>query len=409
MILVIGDVMLDRYWMSDITEISNDAPVPCVKIRETKDYPGGAANVANNVASLGHDVCLIGLTADDKNKSILQQKLFKNKVNSIFFDSLNATTTKLRIIAKDNQLLRVDFEDDDCSNNLKTLEKKSLTVDNLKSNKEIIKLLDETKVIIFSDYAKGALSNIEKIIQYINKSYNNIKILIDPKSHDYRKYDNVYLLKPNFSEVQQMLGECESIDDLHEKSKVFLAQNNIKNLLVTLGKDGMVLYRKDRNPYHVASKANDVFDVTGAGDTVLATIASSIYQEQSIEDAIHLATTAASIAVSTLGTACMGIDILNKSPSLKKNNLNKLISSNKKEIIQQALEKANKSLYIYDDKIDLIDSSLIKTFKNIKKNYEVLWIKFDKQKELTVNYIHNLDVKIEILKNLKSVDGILIE
>ena len=149
--------------------------------------------------------------------------------------------------------------------------------------------------------------------------------------------------------------------------------------------------------------------MTGAGDTVLATIASSIYQEQSIEDAIHLATTAASIAVSTLGTACMGIDILNKSPSLKKNNLNKLISSNKKEIIQQALEKANKSLYIYDDKIDLIDSSLIKTFKNIKKNYEVLWIKFDKQKELTVNYIHNLDVKIEILKNLKSVDGILVE
>ena len=402
MILVIGDVMLDRYWVSDITGMANEAPVACVKVKESNDYPGGAANVANNIASLGQEVSILGLTAADENKIILENKLTTLNVKTIFLDKLNATTTKLRIIAKDNQVVRVDFEDSIAGS------ESLLKVKDLSENQEIQNILKNTKIVVLSDYAKGVLFDIKNIIKYLKENYPLIKILVDPKDNDVNKYSNIFLLKPNFKEAQEMLGECKNIDELTIKSQKFIEKHNITNLLVTLGKDGMILFRPYDKPYHIASRANEVFDVTGAGDTVLASIACALKQDYTIEEALDMASTAASIAVSKLGTVCLDLNYIQNANTHKKLKTDKIINIECKEQLSQDIKKAGKKLYIFEENIELIDSNLIDNFKKLKQENDLLWVKLDKKSEPAKNNVHNLDVKIEILKNLKSVDGIMV-
>lgn len=402
MILVIGDVMLDRYWVSEVTGMANEAPVSCVKVKESNDYPGGAANVASNIAGLGRKVSLLGLTAKDENKKILKKKLNSLNVETVFLDKLSTTTTKLRIVAKDNQIIRVDFEDKIINSNY------LLTKEDLASNQEIQNILKNTRIVILSDYAKGALFDIQNIIKYFKENYPEIKILVDPKNNDASIYSNVFLLKPNFKEIQEMLGECKDREELGVKAKKFISQNNIENLLVTLGKDGMILYRPNENPYYIASRANEVFDVTGAGDTVLAAIACALEQSYTMEESLDIASTAASIAVSKLGTVCLDINSIQDIKKTKKVESNKIINSDFQDILIKEIKESGKTLYLFENDIGLIDSKLIDNFKKLKQENDLLWVKLDKNFEVSKNNVHNLDVKIEILKSLKSVDGILV-
>jgi len=402
MILVIGDVMLDRYWVSDVAGMANEAPVSCVKVKESNDYPGGAANVASNVAGLGQKVSILGLTASDKNKEILQNKLNNLNVQTVFLDKLSTTTTKLRIIAKDNQMIRVDFEDKIIDSEM------LLKTKDLIENPEVQNILQKAKIVILSDYAKGTLFDIKNIITYLKDNYPLIKVLVDPKKNDQSLYNNVFLLKPNFKEVQEMLGECKNIEELTQKSQKFIVNNDIENLLVTLGKDGMILYRPNKEPYHIASRANEVFDVTGAGDTVLSAIACALEQDYSIEEALDIASAAASIAVSKLGTVCLDIKSIQNLKTSKKVENNKIINIDYQDSLRQEIKNAGKKLHIFEENIELIDSQLIDTFKNLKEDNDILWVKLDKNADLARHNVHDLDVKIEILKNLKSVDGILV-
>ncbi len=288
-ILVVGDVMLDRYWFGDVNRISPEAPVPIAKINKIEDRPGGAANVARNIASLGGDVTLLSVVGTDEPAIVLQKLLNQENVHTLFKqDETISTIVKLRVLAKHQQLLRIDFEE--------------------KPSHEILaEILDEyTEVIhdydtiILSDYGKGGLSHTIKMIE-IARKYNK-KVLIDPKGSDYTKYAGATLLTPNRSEMRDAVGAWNSEEELQKKAKQLIDSLNLNYLLVTRSEEGMTLFTPNQ-AYNYPTFAQEVFDVSGAGDTVIATLGLMLANGADITDAVTIANFAAGIVVAKLGTA----------------------------------------------------------------------------------------------------------
>lgn len=296
-VLVVGDVMLDRYWFGDVNRISPEAPVPIAKINKTEDRPGGAANVARNIASLGGSVSLLSIVGEDNTAHDLKKVLQNSGVDTILKqDSTISTIMKLRVLAKNQQLIRIDFE-----------EKPSheILADVLDTYERIIK---DYNVIILSDYGKGGLSHTEKMIELANR--HNIPILIDPKGRDYSKYQHATLLTPNKSELKDAVGEWSNEEDLRQKATSLKNDLNLKQLLVTRSEEGMSLFKEDHTVVNYPTVAQEVFDVSGAGDTVIGTIALMLANEFSIEHAIYLANVAAGIVVAKVGTATLNLNEL---------------------------------------------------------------------------------------------------
>ncbi|MCO6523822.1 MAG: bifunctional D-glycero-beta-D-manno-heptose-7-phosphate kinase/D-glycero-beta-D-manno-heptose 1-phosphate adenylyltransferase HldE [Candidatus Schmidhempelia sp.] len=289
-VLVVGDIMLDRYWYGTTGRISPEAPVPVVKIDSLEERPGGAANVAMNITSLGGRSRLIGLTGIDEAANILDEKLSKQQVTCDFVSlSSHPTITKLRVLSRNQQLIRLDFEEgfakvDPCS----LLEK-------------VESALQTTKVMILSDYAKGVLSSVQTMIQLANKA--NIPTLIDPKGTDFECYRGATLLTPNMSEFEAVVGHCETEQDIVEKGHDLIRKYGFKALLVTRSEKGMTLLQLDKPLLHLPTQAKEVYDVTGAGDTVIATLATSLAAGTSLEEACFFANAAAGIVVGKLGTS----------------------------------------------------------------------------------------------------------
>lgn len=293
-ILIMGDLMLDQYLSGSVSRISPEAPVPIVKIQTESFVPGGAANVALNIASMNHPVNLIGMIGEDQNGKKLEQALLKAKINTYFLKTNLPTITKTRVISHSHhqQMLRIDHEE-----SFFDLNKQDL-LDYLDSN------LQNFSVLILSDYGKGTLSNPQELIQKAKSL--NIPVLIDPKGADFNKYKNASVITPNYSEFINIVGPCETEEILRSKAKQLLINLNLDALLITRSADGMSLITKDHpDLISIPTEAQEVFDVTGAGDTVIGIFALALSQGHDYVSAMKMANTAAGIVVAKLGAACV--------------------------------------------------------------------------------------------------------
>jgi len=290
-VLVVGDVMLDRYWHGPTGRISPEAPVPIVKVEEIEERPGGAANVALNVAALGGSATLIGLVGNDEPANALANSLKSVHVNTDFVILPNfPTITKLRVLSRHQQLIRLDFEQS--FHHIDSVQ----MVEKIESN-----LLVNHKVVIFSDYNKGSLSDIQPMIQLAKAS--GATVLVDPKGADFEKYRGATLLTPNLSEFEAVVGHCDSDEQLVERALGLIKQFDLQALLITRSENGMTLVREGVTPFHLPTLAQEVYDVTGAGDTVISVLASSLAAGSSFEEACTLANAAAGVVVGKIGTS----------------------------------------------------------------------------------------------------------
>lgn len=299
-VLVIGDVMLDRYWFGDTGRISPEAPVPVVKILQQDERPGGAGNVALNIATLGAKVTLVGITGnDDASKVLAQQLETANVTHSLHQLDNIPTITKLRIISRHQQLIRLDFEEKFPafdSQALISLYKQHLLQANL---------------VILSDYNKGTLNCIDELIQLARAA--NIPVLVDPKGTDFSIYRHANIITPNLKEFEAIVGPCESEQNIAAKGQQLLIDLDIDTLLLTRGERGMTLLQQNKEPVHLPARAREVFDVTGAGDTVIATLGAAFAAGADLPYAMYLANLAASLVVTKLGAATISapeLDIL---------------------------------------------------------------------------------------------------
>jgi rfaE bifunctional protein kinase chain/domain len=287
--LVVGDVMLDRYWFGEVNRISPEAPVPIVRIDRREERLGGAANVARNSAALGVHTALLGVVGQDEAGDIVEKLLHDSKISSYLNrDQHISTIIKLRVIGRQQQLLRVDFEEAPSEGVLR---------DKLS---QFNTLLPDHDVVILSDYAKGSLVNVRDMIASgiaLKKT-----ILVDPKGSDFTRYSGASVLTPNRSELRQVIGDWKSEAELTEKAQNLRKLLNIEALLVTRSEEGMSLYTDDL-AYHVPTMAREVFDVSGAGDTVIATLGAMLASGKELLEAVEIANRAAGIVVGKLGTA----------------------------------------------------------------------------------------------------------
>lgn len=288
-ILVVGDVMLDRYWFGQVNRISPEAPVPIAKISHREDRAGGAANVARNISSLGGQATLLSVIGQDEAGDALESLLKENGVNTqLYRDSNISTTVKLRVLSRQQQLLRIDFEE--------------IPTDEILTNKLEIysKLVSEHDLVILSDYGKGCLRYAEKMI--VAARALGKPVLVDPKGSDYSHYKGATLLTPNRMEFQAVAGNWSDEAALTQKAQALRQELQLDALLVTRSEEGMSLYQKDE-VLHQPTVARQVFDVSGAGDTVIGTLGLMLAAGYGYEEAISIANRAAGIVVGKLGTA----------------------------------------------------------------------------------------------------------
>jgi rfaE bifunctional protein kinase chain/domain len=281
--------MLDRYWFGDTNRISPEAPVPVVQVGKIDERLGGAANVARNVAALGAKTMILGVIGDDEAGRRVTDLLKSSGVNSqLEIDSKVPTTVKLRVIARQQQLIRLDFEE--------TPSEAALA----HKLERYEKLVGDADVVILSDYGKGALGQVTLMIEQARAQKKTI--LVDPKGDDYAKYRGATVLTPNRSELRQVVGKWTSEEDLTKRAQDLRKSLNLEALLLTRSEEGMSLFT-DAGVSHVKAQAREVFDVSGAGDTVIGTLAVALAAGWPLERAMALANRAGGIVVGKLGTA----------------------------------------------------------------------------------------------------------
>ena len=289
-VLVVGDVMLDEYWEGSTQRISPEAPVPVVHVQKQYFKAGGAANVALNISALNAKVFLLGIVGDDAASESLNEVLTDRKVTvHLLRDQRVPTIKKLRVLSQNQQLIRTDFE-----SSLSQVDKAPLLA-------EFKNILPHVDVVIISDYGKGTLSNVDQLIA-LAKSANKI-ILVDPKNLDFSVYRGANILTPNFKEFELVVGQVGDEADMERRAHQLIKDCDFSGLLVTRGAQGMSFFQDKHPSLHVPTRAREVFDVTGAGDTVIAFLGMALSIGLDVETSINLANTAAGIVVGKMGTA----------------------------------------------------------------------------------------------------------
>jgi len=305
-VLVVGDLMLDRYWHGAASRISPEAPVPVVNVEQSEDRIGGAGNVALNIASLGAGAFLVGVVGEDDAATSLKTRLESAGIHCDFqISETKPTITKLRVISRHQQLLRLDFEElfaaEDCAH--------------LPQKTEM--LLPNVGALVLSDYAKGALSDPQSLIELARQK--NVPVLVDPKGTDFERYRGATLLTPNLAEFEAVVGECPNEQAIVEKGAELLQTLDIDALLITRSEKGMTLLHKgscqDTEVLHLPARAREVFDVTGAGDTVISVLATALAAGEGLPEAMAMANIAAGIVVGKLGTATVSMPELRRAIS----------------------------------------------------------------------------------------------
>lgn len=289
-VMVVGDVMLDRYWYGPTSRISPEALMPVVKVNTIEERPGGAANVAMNIASLGANARLVGLTGIDDAARALSKSLADVNVKCDFVSvPTHPTITKLRVLSRNQQLIRLDFEEG------------FEGVDPQPLHERINQALSSIGALVLSDYAKGALASVQQMIQLARKA--GVPVLIDPKGTDFERYRGATLLTPNLSEFEAVVGKCKTEEEIVERGMKLIADYELSALLVTRSEQGMSLLQPGKAPLHMPTQAQEVYDVTAVGDTVIGVLAATLAAGNSLEEACFFANAAAGVVVGKLGTS----------------------------------------------------------------------------------------------------------
>lgn len=301
-VLVVGDLMLDRYWHGVASRISPEAPVPVINVGQSEDRVGGAGNVALNIASLGAGASLVGIVGEDDAADSLKTRLCSAGIHCDFqVSESKPTITKLRVVSRHQQLLRIDFEEIFLEEDCALLPQKAE------------QLLPNVGALVLSDYAKGALSDPQPLIKLA--SQQRVPVLVDPKGTDFERYRGATVLTPNLAEFEAVVGDCPNEHTLVEKGVALLDILDIDALLITRSEQGMTLLRKDAQALHLPARAREVFDVTGAGDTVISVLATALAAGENLPEAVAMANIAAGIVVGKLGTAIVSMPELRRAIS----------------------------------------------------------------------------------------------
>lgn len=293
-ILVVGDVMLDSYWHGNVSRISPEAPVPIVHVQQIEERIGGAGNVALNISTLGASAKLLGLVGNDAASQFIEKNLENNGVKNCLLHAPGISTiNKLRVIGHSQQLVRLDFE------------KHFTEWDDEPFFASYIAELSDCNLVILSDYGKGTLRRSAKLIELAREMDKTI--LVDPKSRDFSIYRGATVVTPNMSEFEAVVGHCKDEDEIEAKGRELLCKYEFQAILITRGASGMSLICKGRDAYHLPAQAREIYDVTGAGDTVIATLGAAVASGEDLFEAMVLANVAAGEAVKRLGAAAISI------------------------------------------------------------------------------------------------------
>ncbi len=398
-VLVLGDVMLDRYWFGATNRISPEAPVPVVRVQEHEERAGGAANVAMNIASLNVPVELLGLIGQDETGSALTALLEGQNIgcNFVRLDT-HPTITKLRILSRHQQLLRLDFEEDFknvCSDVL--LEKLQSAVENYGA-------------LILSDYGKGTLNQVQLMIRIARQA--KVPVLIDPKGTDFERYRGATLLTPNMSEFEAVVGKCESEQDIVDKGLKLIRDIDLSALLVTRSEKGMTLLRPDQPPFHLPTVAKEVFDVTGAGDTVISVLAIALADGRSFEESCYLANVAAGIVVGKLGTSTVSqVELENAIHGRSTSGFGIMTEDALKSAVKLAQQRGEK-IVMTNGCFDILHPGHVSYLENARKLGDRLIVAVNsdasvKRLKGESRPINDLAARMAVLAGLSSVDWLV--
>lgn len=401
-ILVAGDVMLDRYWTGPTQRISPEAPVPVVRIQKNESRPGGAANVALNTAALGAKTRLVGVVGRDEPARLLREGLGEHGVAAAFLESQDRPTiTKLRVMSRNQQLIRLDFEE-------------SLSVVGAFNRKALVQqfraALEDCGAVILSDYGKGTLADVVELVAAARAA--NKPVLVDPKGDDYRPYRGATLLTPNMAEFEAVVGKCRDEADLVARGERLRAELDLAALLVTRSEHGMTLIQPGLPPLHLPTEAREVFDVTGAGDTVIATLGACLAAGHDFAHAARLANIAAGIKVGKLGTATVSVPEIQRALSHGHDaDAGVLTEAQLVERVREARTRGE-TVVMTNGVFDILHSGHVRYLEAAKKLGSVLVIAVngdDSVKRLKgpSRPLNRLEDRMKLLAALKCVDWVV--
>ncbi|WGE78201.1 bifunctional D-glycero-beta-D-manno-heptose-7-phosphate kinase/D-glycero-beta-D-manno-heptose 1-phosphate adenylyltransferase HldE [Actinobacillus equuli subsp. haemolyticus] len=398
-VLVLGDVMLDRYWFGATNRISPEAPVPVVKVQDIEERAGGAANVAMNIAGLGVPVALHGLIGQDDAGRALDKLLNSHNIQNhcVALDS-HPTITKLRILSRHQQLLRLDFEEG---------------FHHVASDSLLAKLEQEITAygaLILSDYGKGTLESVQQMIQVARKA--GVPTLIDPKGTDFERYRGATLLTPNMSEFEAVVGHCKNDDEIVEKGLKLIADFELTALLVTRSEKGMTLLRPNQAPFHLPTQAKEVYDVTGAGDTVISVLATAIADGRPYEEACYLANAAVGVVVGKLGTSTVTpTELENAIHHREETGFGILAEDELKRAVEQAKQRGEK-IVMTNGCFDILHPGHVSYLENARKLGDRLIVAVNTDESVKrlkgeSRPINDLSARMAVLAGLASVDWVV--
>jgi len=397
-VLVVGDLMLDRYWHGPTSRISPEAPVPVVHVKQHEERAGGAGNVALNIAALGAKASLLGFVGQDEAAAALETLLKKAGVLCLFQAIADfPTITKLRVMSRHQQLIRLDFED-----GFQQVDTDSLL-------HLFHAELTQSQVVVLSDYGKGTLSQVQRFIQLARQMKK--PVLVDPKGSDFSIYRGASLITPNLSEFEAVVGPCHSEEQIVERGMNLIKELALDALLVTRGEHGMTLLNDEAEPLHLPTHAREVFDVTGAGDTVISVLAASLAAKTPLAEATQLANVGAGVVVGKLGTATVNTDELTAALQGPRAQ-HKGICSPTELLAQRAAAKANgEKVVATNGCFDILHPGHVRYLQQAKTlgdRLVVLVNSDDSVKRLKgpERPVNNLEHRMEMLAALECVDWV---
>ncbi|PCJ14632.1 MAG: bifunctional heptose 7-phosphate kinase/heptose 1-phosphate adenyltransferase [Gammaproteobacteria bacterium] len=398
-VLVVGDLMLDQYWYGPTTRISPEAPVPVVKVDQIENRVGGAGNVALNLSALGARVGLVAVTGQDEAADTLKSSLSAAGVTCDFQSSEhNKTITKLRVMSRNQQLIRMDFEEGftDCSEQ---------AVAELFEQR-----LSDCSVVIFSDYHKGTLKNPAKLIELARAKGK--KVLADPKGTDFSKYRGAYLLTPNLNEFEAVVGPCADETSLVAKGHALLKELDIEALLVTRGEHGMTLIRANESELHLPARAREVFDVTGAGDTVISVLAAAFAAGEPLAESVAIANLAAGIVVGKLGTAVVSAPELRRVIQRELGAERGVLSKQQLQVMIEDARAHGEKIVFTNGCFDIIHAGHVEYLEQAKAEGDRLVVAVNGDESIrrikgSGRPINPVDRRMAVLAGLGSVDWVL--
>ncbi len=397
-ILVVGDVMLDRYWSGSTGRISPEAPVPIVNVSDTEDRLGGAANVAANIKALGASVGLLGMLGDDQVADSIESILTSLEINSHCERLAQIESiTKLRVLSQNQQILRCDFE-------------KKIPLELCEALKQKFLLsLKNYDVVVFSDYAKGSLQQVKELIQ-IAKAENKV-VIVDPKGTDFTRYQNADVITPNQKEFEQIVGSFDSMTEFSNNAKNLREKIRVSHLLVTRGEHGMFL-QSENFDYQVKAVAREVHDVTGAGDTVVAVLAACLASGINIQNSVDLANQAAGVVVAKVGTSTITAHELRNALHTQGIGGRALQSKEQLQQLIQYLQKKNKKIVMTNGCFDILHAGHIAFLEEARAQGDFLLVAVNDDASVSrlkgpERPVNKLNDRMAVLAALSAIDWVI--